>query len=95
MTRRLDRMTGDSLQKLVAQARTLMVHVERHLDLAADEDDVTQLGRAWIRTVQLERLMAAALPPDVVADVDAELRSGAGETGPIGTPPDSAETSGA
>ena len=67
-------MTDEPLRKTVIRARTLLVHVERHLDRASDEESLEELGRAWIRAVQMERLLAAALPPDVGADPDSALR---------------------
>ena len=82
-------MTNESQREIVTRARTLIVHVERHLDAFADSDDLAALGRAWVRAVQLERALASVLPPEEVKDFDVELHSDTFGPAPTGTSSDS------
>ena len=85
-------MTNESQREIVTRARTLIVHVERHLDAFSDTDDLAALGRAWVRAVQLERALASVLPPEEVRDIDLELHADILGPGPTGTSPDSRST---
>ena len=90
-------MQTESIRETVTRARTLIVHVERHLDAFSDNQDLADLGRAWVRAVQLERALAAALPAEEVSDIDAKLHADTCGAGPTGTSADSrrgAEASG-
>ena len=85
-------MTNESQREIVTRARTLIVHVERHLDAFSDTDDLAALGRAWVRAVQLERALASVLPPEEVRDFDVELHADVCGPGPTGTSSDSRST---
>ena len=78
-------METESIRDTVTRARTLIVHVERHLDAFSDNEDLADLGRAWVRAVQLERALAAVLPREEVSDIDLKLHSDTCSTGPTGT----------
>jgi hypothetical protein len=86
-------MQPESTRETVTRARTLIVHVERHLDVFSDTEDLADLGRAWVRAVQLERALAAALPAEEVSAFDAKLHSGTWTAEPPGTSPDSRSNS--
>jgi hypothetical protein len=85
-------METDAFREIVTRARTLIVHVERHLDAFSDNDDLADLGRAWVRAVQLERALASVLPPEDVRDIDFELHADTCNAGPTGTSSDSRST---
>ena len=85
-------MDNESQREIVTRARTLIVHVERHLDAFADTDDLAAIGRAWVRAVQLERALASVLPPEDVRDIDLELHAEVCDQGPAGTSSDSRST---
>ena len=78
-------METESIRGIVTRARTLIVHVERYLDAFSDNEDLADLGRAWVRAVQLERALAAVLPPEEVRDIDAELHADTCSAAPTGT----------
>ena len=85
-------MQTESIRETVTRARTLIVHVERYLDAFSDNEDLADLGRAWVRAVQLERALAAALPAEEVSDIDAKLHADTCSAGPSGKSPDSRST---
>ena len=58
----------DPLAELLMNIRSLMVDMERHLDLAGRGDDPTQLGRAWVSAARIERLLRSALPADTITE---------------------------
>ena len=58
----------DPLAELLVNLHSLMVDMERHLDLAARGDDPTQLGRAWVSAARIERLLRSALPADTITE---------------------------
>ena len=62
-------MTADSLEDALVRVRSLLVDLERHVDRAAAERDLAQVGRAWVRAAQVERLLRSVLPADVAADI--------------------------
>jgi len=62
-------MAADSLEDTLVRVRTLLIDLERHVDRAALERDLAQVGRAWVRAAQVERLLRAVLPADVAANV--------------------------
>lgn len=62
-------MTANSLEDALVRVRSLLVDLERHVDRAASERDLAQVGRAWVRAAQVERLLRSVLPADVAADV--------------------------
>ena len=45
-------MPDDPLIETLVGVRKLLVHLEGHLDRAADGKDVSEVGRAWVRAVQ-------------------------------------------
>ena len=63
-------MTADSLGDALVHARSLLVDLERHIDRAASERDLAEVGRAWVRVVQVERLLRDLLPADVTRDTE-------------------------
>ena len=62
-------MPADSLGDALVRARSLLIDLERHIDRAAAERDLAQVGRAWVRAAQVERLLRSVLPADVAANV--------------------------
>ena len=61
-------MTADSLDDALVRVRSLLIDLERHVDRAADERDLAQVGRAWVRAAQVERLLRSVLPADIAAN---------------------------
>ena len=59
-------VTTHSLPETLLHVRKLMLDLERHLDQAADGGDLTDVGRAWVRSEQVERALRAVVPPDVM-----------------------------
>jgi hypothetical protein len=57
-------MAADEPAKVLRHARAHLVDIQRHLDDSADGEDLTEVGRAWARTLELERLLRSLLPPD-------------------------------
>jgi hypothetical protein len=60
----------------LVRARTLLIDLERHIDRAASERDLAEVGRAWVRAAQLERALRAILPEGSIKDLkvpDAEI----------------------
>jgi hypothetical protein len=80
-------VSRDSLQETLHYVRRLLLDLERHLDEAADRGDLTQVGRAWVRSAQVERALRAVVPPDAMKVAMAEESAGALETRPSSTPP--------
>ena len=66
-------MANDPLEDAVTTIRGFMVDLEMHLDLAVRDKDPSQIGRAWVRVAEMERLLRAMLPPDAITD-DIEKR---------------------
>ncbi len=62
-------MTSDPLEDALVRARSLLIDLERHLDRAATERDLAEVGRAWVRAAQAERLLRSVLPADVAREV--------------------------
>jgi hypothetical protein len=56
-------MPHESLRETLQSARTLMVALEGHIDKAAEVGDLAEVGRAWVRAAQLERMLRSVLPP--------------------------------
>jgi hypothetical protein len=79
-------MASDSLPDALLQMRRRLIDLERHLDRAAEEGDPIEVGRAWVRAAQIERLLRTAVPPDAleVAKVaeDADARGARGSAPP-------------
>jgi len=59
----------DALHDALVRARTLLVDLERHLDRGDAERDLAEIGRAWVRAAQVERILRSVLPADVPAEV--------------------------
>jgi hypothetical protein len=59
----------DDLHDALVRARTLLVDLERHLDRGDAERDLAEIGRAWVRAAQVERILRSVLPADVTAEV--------------------------
>ncbi|MDQ3996990.1 MAG: hypothetical protein M3303_08215 [Gemmatimonadota bacterium] len=62
-------MAADPLNDTLVHARSLLIDLERHIDRAAAERDLTEVARAWVRAVQLERGLRAVLPAEATTDV--------------------------
>ena len=72
-------MTADSLGDALVHARSMLIDLQRHIDRAASERDVAEVGRAWVRAAQVERLLRSVLPPDATRDLpDVEPPPGEG-----------------
>jgi hypothetical protein len=61
-------MATDALGEALLSARKILVDLGRHLDNAAEDRDLAQVGRAWVRAAQLERVLRGALPAEVTAE---------------------------
>ena len=59
-------MIDHSVAETLLQVRKLMLDLERHLDQAADGGDLIDIGRAWVRSEQVERALRSVVPPDVM-----------------------------
>jgi hypothetical protein len=59
-------MASDPLQDTLLDVRKVLLDLERHLDRAAVGRDLTELGRAWVRAAQVERILRAAVPPEAM-----------------------------
>ena len=69
-------MAAPSMEDTLVRARTLVIDLERHIDRAAAERDLAEVGRAWVRATQLERALRALLPEGSIAELkvpDAEI----------------------
>ena len=69
-------MAAPSMDDTLVRARTLLIDLERHIDRAATERDIAEVGRAWVRAAQLERALRAILPEGSINDLkvpDAEI----------------------
>lgn len=64
------------------RARKLLVDLERHLDRAAQEADIAEVGRAWVRAAQIERVLRSVLPPGATAVAEREMAASDVRTGP-------------
>ena len=76
----------DPLERALLNARKFVVDLGRHLDRAAEERDVAELARAWVRAVQLERVLRDALPPEVTAEARPQAEAATSEARPNETP---------
>jgi hypothetical protein len=63
-------MAAHSIDDTLVRARTLLVDLERHIDRAAADRDVAEIGRAWVRATQLERALRSLLPDGATSGVD-------------------------
>jgi hypothetical protein len=63
-------MPSDSLEETLVHARSLLVDLQRHIDRAAAERDVSEVARAWVRAVQLEQGLRSILPAEATANVE-------------------------
>jgi hypothetical protein len=63
-------MAAHSIDDTLGRARTLLIDLERHIDRAATEHDVAEIGRAWVRATQLERALRSLLPDGATSGVD-------------------------
>ena len=63
-------MTNQPLDETLVRARTLVIDLERHIDRAAAERDLAEVGRAWVRATQLERALRGLLPERATSGVD-------------------------
>ena len=63
-------MAGPSMDDTLVRARTLVIDLERHIDRAAAERDLAEVGRAWVRATQLERALRALLPDGAMSGLD-------------------------
>ena len=62
-------MAADALEDGLVHARSLIIDLERHIDRAATDRDIAEVGRAWVRAAQVERVLKALLPADATAEV--------------------------
>lgn len=63
-------MADHPMDETLVRARTLLIDLERHVDRAALERDLGEVGRAWVRATQLERALRSLLPDDAMAGLD-------------------------
>lgn len=54
------------------RARKFLVDLERHLDRGAQEADMAEVGRAWVRAAQIERVLRSVLPAGAIEAAEAE-----------------------
>jgi hypothetical protein len=64
-------MSDVSLVDALLNARKLRVDLQRHIDHAAELGDIAEVGRAWVRATQLERVLRSVLPPDATEIAEA------------------------
>ena len=76
-----------SVSETLLHVRKLMLDLERHLDQAADGGDLTDIGRAWVRSEQVERALRAVVPPDVMDIAKAKEGTDEWHAGRSGTTP--------
>ena len=62
-------MAEDPLNDALVRVRTLLVDLEGHVDRSSANRDLAEVGRAWVRAAQVERLLRSVLPADVAAEV--------------------------
>jgi hypothetical protein len=62
-------MATNSLEDALVRVRTLLIDLERHVDRGAAERDLAEVGRAWVRAAQVERLLRSVLPAEVARNV--------------------------
>jgi hypothetical protein len=63
-------MTNHPMDDTLVRARTLVIDLERHIDRAAAERDLAEVGRAWVRATQLERALRGLLPESAISGLD-------------------------
>jgi hypothetical protein len=80
-------VSNHSVTETLLHVRKLMLDLERHLDQAADDGDLTEVGRAWVRSEQVERALRAVVPPDVMEVAKAKEGADKWPAGPGGTTP--------
>ena len=62
-------MAADALEDGLVHARSLLIDLQRHIDRAATDRDVAEVGRAWVRAAQVERTLRSLLPSGATAEV--------------------------
>ena len=55
---------ADEPAEVLRHARTHLFDIQRHIDDSSDGQDLTEVARAWARTLELERLLRSLLPPE-------------------------------
>ena len=65
-------MPNDPLVETLVRARQVLVDLESHLDRAGDASDMNEVGRAWVRAVQLERILCEAMPLGAAGTAETE-----------------------
>jgi len=63
-------MTDDPLNDALVHARSLLVDLQRHIDRAAVDRDLSEVARAWVRAAQVEQSLRSVLPPEATANVE-------------------------
>jgi hypothetical protein len=63
-------MAADLLEDTLVHVRSLLIDLQRHIDRGAAERDLAEIGRAWVRAVQVERALRSVLPADATAHVE-------------------------
>jgi len=63
-------VSGNSLDDALVRVRSLLVDLERHIDRGSSEHDLAEVGRAWVRAAQVERILRSVLPADALPNVD-------------------------
>jgi hypothetical protein len=63
-------MAEDPMDDTLVRARSLVIDLERHIDRAATDHDLAEIGRAWVRATQLERALRSLLPDSATSGVD-------------------------
>jgi hypothetical protein len=63
-------MSADSLDEALVRVRSLLVDLERHIDRGSSDRDLAEVGRAWVRAAQVERILRSVLPGDALPSVD-------------------------
>ena len=69
-------MRHDPLQETLLQVRRLLLDLERHVDRAAEDGDLTEVARAWARSAQIEHALRIVAPPAARVVAEAEETSG-------------------
>jgi hypothetical protein len=63
-------MSNDSLDDALVRVRSLIVDLERHIDRGSAERDLAEVGRAWVRASEVERILRSILPADALPSTD-------------------------
>ena len=64
-----DPTKGDALHEGLVEARSHLVDLERHIDRAALNCDILEVGRAWAQATRVEQVLRAMLPPGATDEV--------------------------